>query len=39
MEFHVYRWRGQSFLFDPGRVPEVGTFEGMEDLTAEEYDA
>ena len=39
MELHVYSWRGLSFLFEPGRVPEVGTFEGVEHLTFEECEA
>jgi hypothetical protein len=39
MVLHVYRWRGLSFLSAPGRVPEVGVFEAVEDLTAEEYEA
>ena len=39
MVFHAYRWRGLSFLFEPGRVPEIGAFEGEEELTPEEHDA
>jgi len=39
MVLHVYLWRGLSFLFEPGRVPEVREFEGVEELTAEEYEA
>jgi hypothetical protein len=39
MLLHVYRWRGLSFLFAPGQAPEVGTFEGVGNLTGEEYEA
>ena len=39
MGLHVYRWRGLSFLFEPGRVPEVGTFEGVEELSPQGIEA
>jgi len=36
---HAPRWRGLSFLFEPERVPEVATFEEVEELTAQEVEA
>jgi hypothetical protein len=36
---HVYSWRGMSFLFEPVRVPEIGVSAGVEELTAQEYEA